>query len=144
MNIKIKKEPLSSCSVTSRFQKYTDIIAFKITFLLFCASLLLEFQFREVVMTLTKAHIAKKIADDCGFIQGEAIEILEKLLGTMKSKLAAGEDIMLSGFGKFSVKSKRARRGRNPQTGEPMVLNARRVVVWKYSPRFKNAINGSE
>ena len=95
-------------------------------------------------MTLTKAHIAKKIGDDCGFLKGEAEEILEKLLGIMKTKLASGEDIMISAFGKFCVKSKHARKGRNPKTGEPMVLNARRVVVWKYSPRFKNAINKSE
>jgi integration host factor subunit alpha len=95
-------------------------------------------------MTFTKAHIAKKIADDCGFMKGEAEEIFEKLLEIIKARLAAGEDVMMSGFGKWSVKSKHARRGRNPQTGEQMVLVARRVVTWKYSPRLKSAMNGAK
>jgi integration host factor subunit alpha len=95
-------------------------------------------------MTFTKALIAKKIADDCGFMKGEAVEILEKMLDIMKVKLVAGEDLMMSGFGKWSVKSKHARRGRNPKTGEPMALDARRVVTWKYSPRLKSAMNGGK
>ncbi len=92
-------------------------------------------------MTVTKALIAKKIADDCGFMKGEAEEIFEKMLNIMKAKLVAGEDLMMSGFGKWSVKSKHARRGRNPKTGEPMALDARRVVTWKYSPVLKAAVN---
>ncbi len=92
-------------------------------------------------MTVTKAHIAQKIADDCGFMKGEAMEVVEKLLEIMKKPLTAGEDVMISGFGKWSVKSKHARRGRNPKTGKPMVLDARRVVTWKYSPVLKTAVN---
>jgi integration host factor subunit alpha len=92
-------------------------------------------------MTLTKADIAEKIAGDCGFMKGEAIEIVEKLLDIMKKTLIAGEDVMISGFGKWNVKTKHARKGRNPQTGEPMVLDARKVVTWKYSPRLKAAVN---
>jgi integration host factor subunit alpha len=103
---------------------------------------LLEFHFGEVVMTFNKALIAKKIADDCGFIKGEAVEIFEKMIEIMKAKLVAGEDLMMSGFGKWSVKSKHARKGRNPKTGEPMLLNARRVITWKYSPVLKKACNG--
>jgi integration host factor subunit alpha len=103
--------------------------------------MLVDFQFGEVIMTITKAHVAKKIGDECGFMKGEATEILEKLLAIMKAKLAGGEDIVISGFGKFSVKSKRARKGRNPKTGEPMVLDARRVVTWKYSPVLKAVVN---
>ena len=93
-------------------------------------------------MTLTKANIAQKIADDCGFMKGEASEIIEKLLEIMKSRLASGDEVMISGFGKWTVKSKHARRGRNPQTGEEIVLNARRVVTWTYSPVLKKAVNG--
>jgi len=93
-------------------------------------------------MTLTKADIAKKIADDCGFMKGEAQEIIEKLLGIVKDKLIQGEDILISGFGKWSVKSKLARKGRNPKTGEQMILDARRVVTWSYSPVLKKALNG--
>jgi integration host factor subunit alpha len=92
-------------------------------------------------MTITKADLAQKIANDCGFLKGEASEIVEKLLEIMKASLVAGEDVMISGFGKWSLREKRARRGRNPQTGEAMVLNARRVVTWSYSPVLKNALN---
>ena len=94
-------------------------------------------------MTLTKAHIAQKIADDCGFLKGEASEIIEKLLDIMKTRLASGDDVMISGFGKWNAKSKSARRGRNPQTGQEIVLNARRVVTWSYSPVLKAAVNGA-
>ncbi len=92
-------------------------------------------------MTLTKADVAQKIAHDCGFMRGEAAEILEKLLDIMKKKLIAGEDVMISGFGKWHVRSKRPRRGRNPQSGQEMVLDARRVVTWKYSPVVKKVVN---
>jgi len=94
-------------------------------------------------MTLTKADIAQKIADDCGFMKGEASEIVEKLLEIMKNRLIEGEQVMVSGFGKWDVKSKHTRRGRNPQTGEELTLDARRVVTWKKSPVLKAAVNGS-
>lgn len=92
-------------------------------------------------MSFTKADLAQKVADDCGFMRGEAAEIVEKLLEIMKASLIAGEDVMISGFGKWSVKSKHARRGRNPQTGEDMILGARRAVTWSYSPLLKKAVN---
>jgi len=82
-------------------------------------------------MTVTKADLAQKVSDDCGFMKGEALEIVEKLLEIIKSRLVAGEEVLISGFGKWQVKSKHARRGRNPQTGEALVLNARRVITWK-------------
>jgi integration host factor subunit alpha len=94
-------------------------------------------------MTLTKADMAQEVAQNCGFMKHEAQELVEKLLGIVKSRLVAGEDVMVSGFGKWSVKGKRARRGRNPQTGERLILDARRVVTWRYSPRLKKAVNGS-
>jgi integration host factor subunit alpha len=94
-------------------------------------------------MTLTKAQIAQNIANDCGFLKGEAAEILERFLDIMKQKLISGEDIMISGFGKWHVRSKRPRRGRNPQTGQEMVLDSRKVVTWKYSPVLKKAVNGA-
>ncbi len=93
------------------------------------------------VMTLKKIHIAQKIADDCGFMKKEAIEVLEKLLEIMKKKLIAGEDIMVSGFGKWHVRSKSPRRARNPKTGEQIIIDARRVVTWQYSPVLKKVMN---
>jgi integration host factor subunit alpha len=98
---------------------------------------------KEVSMTLTKAAIAQKVANDCGFMKGEASEIIEKMLEIMKSKLIAGEDVMISGFGKWHVRSKRPRRGRNPQSGQEMVLDARKVVTWKHSPALKKSVNGT-
>jgi integration host factor subunit alpha len=94
-------------------------------------------------MTITKADLSQKVADDCGFMKGEAQEIVEKLLGIIKDKLIEGEDVMVSGFGKWSVKSKHARRGRNPQTGDELILDARRVVTWHCSPVLKKSVNGS-
>ena len=95
-------------------------------------------------MTITKADLAQKVANDCGFMKGEATEIVEKILEIIKTSLVKGEDVMVSGFGKWSVKDKRARRGRNPQTGDQLVLDARRVVTWHYSPVLKKAVNGSQ
>jgi integration host factor subunit alpha len=92
-------------------------------------------------MTLKKIHIAQKIPDDCGFLKGEASEVLDKFLDIMKKNLIAGDDIMISGFGKWHVRSKRPRRGRNPKTGHEIVLDARRVVTWGSSPVLKKAVN---
>jgi len=94
-------------------------------------------------MVLTKARISQKIANDCGFMKGEAAEVLEKLLDIMKRKLISGEDVIISGFGKWNVKSKHSRRGRNPQTGEQIVLDGRRVVT-SYSPVLKAAVNETD
>jgi integration host factor subunit alpha len=93
-------------------------------------------------MTLNKADIAQRIAEDCGFMKHEAKEILDKLLGIIKKRLIAGGDVMVSGFGKWRVRKKRARRGRNPQTGEPIILPARNIIVWNYSSVLKKAVNG--
>jgi integration host factor subunit alpha len=92
-------------------------------------------------MAVTKADLAQKVADDCGFMGGDAAELVDRLLGIMKETLAAGEDVMISGFGKWTVKDKHARRGRNPQTGEALELKARRVITWQYSPVLKRACN---
>jgi len=94
-------------------------------------------------MTLTKADIAQKIAGDCGFTKNEAAEVFEKLLAIIKTRLIAGEDVLISGFGKWGVLSKKARQARNLQTGKQIVLDARRVVRWKYSLVLKRATNGS-
>ncbi len=95
-------------------------------------------------MTLTKADIAQKIADDCGFIKNETAEVLENLLEIIKTSVIAGESVMISSFGKWTLKSKQARRGRNPQTGKEMVLDARRVMAWSHSPVLKKTVKGSE
>ena len=80
------------------------------------------------------------IAKENGFQKKRTIEIVETLLELIKSSLASGEDVLISGFGKFCVKEKRERRGRNPATGEDMMLAARRVVTFKCSRQLRDKI----
>ena len=84
-------------------------------------------------MTLTKDHLIKRLAKENGFQKKQSIEIVETLLEIIKSKLASGEDVLVSGFGKFCVHKKRERTGRNPATGEDMILEPRRVVTFHCS-----------
>ena len=94
-------------------------------------------------MTLTKAHIGKAIAEQIGFPQKQSSEIVETILELIKSSLESGEDVLFSGFGKFCVKEKKKRRGRNPATGEDLMLPARRVVTFKCSGELRRKINRS-
>ncbi len=71
-------------------------------------------------------------------------EIVETMIDMIKTKLAGGEDVLISGFGKFCVKEKRERRGRNPATGEAMMLAARKVVAFKCSGKLRDKINKSQ
>ena len=94
-------------------------------------------------MTLTKENLIDSIYNQCGHSKNKSVEIIETVLETMKSNLAAGEDVMITGFGKFSLKNKGKRRGRNPATGEDMMLRPRRVVVFKSSGKLRDKVNGS-
>ena len=80
-------------------------------------------------MTLTKADLVNRLHKSRLFKKTEAVEHVEKLLDLIKRRLEQGEDVLISGFGKFCVKDKRARRGRNPHTGEDLLLEPRRVVT---------------
>ena len=93
-------------------------------------------------MALTKVHIINAIAEQNGFAKKQSTETVETILEIIKSSLAAGEDVLISGFGKFCVKGKRERRGRNPATGEDMMLAPRRVVTFKCSGKLRDKING--
>ena len=92
-------------------------------------------------MTLTKDALISEVARENGYLRNQAVELIETLLEIIKSKLVSGEDVLISGFGKFCVKEKRQRRGRNPATGEDMMLEARRVVTFKCSGQLRNKIN---
>ena len=92
-------------------------------------------------MALTKEKIINEIYNTMGFKKNEARQVVESLLEIMKKTLAKGEDLLISGFGKFVVKEKRARRGRNPQTREALQLRARKVVVFKTSGILRKKIN---
>ena len=93
-------------------------------------------------MTLTKSHLIDAIAEQNGFAKKKSAETVETILEIIKSSLASGEDVLISGFGKFCVKEKRERRGRNPATGEDMILLPRRVVTFRCSGRLREKANG--
>jgi integration host factor subunit alpha len=95
----------------------------------------------EKAMTLTKADIADTISGQVGYTKRESLKIVDQLFEYIKNSLESGEDVLISGFGKFSVKDKRARKGRNPQTGDPILLSPRKVVTFKYSGKLRDVIN---
>jgi integration host factor subunit alpha len=92
-------------------------------------------------MTLTKARIAEKLHAESDFSKKRCVELVESIFGLMKDELKKGNDICVSGFGKWSVKKKTPRRGRNPQTGEAIMLDARTVVTFKCSGRLRKIMN---
>ena len=92
-------------------------------------------------MALTKETIINSIYNQVGLSKSQSRIVVEKLLEIIKETLKSGENILISGFGKFEVKEKSARRGRNPQTTEDLQLRARRVVVFKTSGVLRNSIN---
>ena len=92
-------------------------------------------------MALTKEMIINSIYNQVGLSKSQSRDVIEGLLEIMKECLESGEDLLISGFGKFIVKSKSARRGRNPQTTEDLQLRARKVVVFKTSGVLRNKIN---
>ena len=91
-------------------------------------------------MSLTKNHIIESISRICS-TRKDAEKILYTLLENIKSTLAAGEDVLISGFGKFCVKDKKQRRGRNPSTGSNLILDARKVVTFSCSTTLRDKIN---
>ncbi|MCK4488045.1 MAG: integration host factor subunit alpha [Desulfobacterales bacterium] len=93
-------------------------------------------------MTLTKADIIDSIHHRLGLPKAKSIQVTETLLEIMKRTLASGEDVLITGFGKFCVKDKKKRRGRNPQTGEDMALRSRRVLTFKCSGVLRDRISG--
>ncbi len=93
-------------------------------------------------MALTKGDIVEQVLESLGFPKNEAVKVTETLLEIIKSTLASGEDVLVSGFGKFRVREKKARKGRNPATGKEKILAARRVVTFKCSGKLRDKLNG--
>jgi len=94
-------------------------------------------------MTLTKANIIDAIAETNGFPRNKASETVETLLEIIKGTLVSGEDVLISNFGKFCVNQKKERRGRNPATGDDMMLAPRKIVTFKCSGDLRDKINGN-
>ncbi len=93
-------------------------------------------------MTLTKIQIVESIHNETGLPKNKSTEIVETFVEIIKKTLASGEDVMISNFGKFCVKEKAERKGRNPATGEDMMLRPRKIVSFKCSAKLRDLVNG--
>lgn len=91
---------------------------------------------------MTKIDIVENISDKLGFSKNDSMRIVESVIEIMKEQLSKGEMVKISSFGNFVVRSKNARRGRNPQTGSEMEICARKVLTFKASQILKKALNG--
>ncbi len=94
-------------------------------------------------MALTKIQIVEAVQSQTGFPKNRSSELVETLLKIIKDTLTSGEDVMISRFGKFCVNQKNERRGRNPATGDDMMLAPRKVVTFKCSGKLRNGINSN-
>jgi integration host factor subunit alpha len=92
-------------------------------------------------VTLTKADIVERVYSKIGFSKKEASDLVELVFSTLKNSLNEGERVKISGFGNFTVKEKKARTGRNPQTRDQITISARRVLTFKPSQILKDLIN---
>ena len=93
---------------------------------------------------MTKADIVEHIYERVGFSKKESAELVERVFDIIKDTLSRGEKVKISGFGNFVVREKNARKGRNPQTGEEIRLDARRVLTFKPSLVLKTVLNDEE
>ncbi len=94
-------------------------------------------------MALTKSDMVASV-HNIGLTKKQSVEVIESLLEIIKRSLESSEDVLISGFGKFCVKNKSTRRGRNPATGEDLMLRGRRVVTFKCSGKLRHKIDGLE
>ena len=95
-------------------------------------------------MALTKAEIVQVVTEKAGLTKNKSANAVECVLEIIKSTLASGDDVLISGFGKFCVREKSQRRGRNPATGDSLMLPARRVVTFKCSGKLRERCNSGE
>ena len=95
-------------------------------------------------MALTKSDIISKVSNEIGLTHKKSIEAVDNIIEIIKSTLESGEDVLFSGFGKFSILEKNVRKGRNPATGNDMMLPARRVINFKCSGKLRDRINSKE
>jgi integration host factor subunit alpha len=92
-------------------------------------------------MTLTKAKVVDSISNHLHVSKNRSSEIVDSLLEIMKRELESGDDILISGFGKFCVKDRSTRKWRNPATDESTLLGARRIVTFRCSSVMRNKLN---
>ena len=92
-------------------------------------------------MALTKTNIVDQIQENIGYSRKRSSDLVENLIEIIKDTIGTGEDVLVSGFGKFCVKEKGSRKGRNPATGDDMMLEQRKVVTFKCSSVLRDKIN---
>jgi integration host factor subunit alpha len=90
---------------------------------------------------MTKADIVSAVYEKVGFSKKEAVRVVETIFDIVKEGLERGEKVKISGFGNFVVRSKRARRGRNPQTGDDIEISPRKILTFRPSQVLKNDLN---
>ena len=93
-------------------------------------------------MALTKADLIERIQSNNDLTNKQSTDIVEATIGIIKDTLATGDDVLISGFGKFCVRDKAERKGRNPSTGDAMMLSPRKVVTFKCSDKLRDRVNG--
>ena len=98
----------------------------------------------DLLISMTKANIIDSVWDKSDFQKQESRSAVESLLEIIKHRLESGEDVLISRFGKFCVKDKKERKGRNPHTADDMKLRARRVVTFKSSGMLRDKVNGKK
>ena len=89
---------------------------------------------------LTKAALADLLYDNIGLNKREAKDMVDALFDIVTKRLVSGDDVKITGFGNFQIRSKSSRPGRNPRTGEPVAIEARRVVTFHASPKLKDQV----
>lgn len=92
-------------------------------------------------MAMTKAELVSIISDKCSFSRQESVQIVDQVFQILKENLEKGEKVKISGFGNFITREKRARKGRNPQTGEELMISGRRVLTFKPSAMLRKVVN---
>jgi integration host factor subunit alpha len=92
-------------------------------------------------MTVTNADFVDHVFEKVGFSKKEATEVVESIFDIVKRHLENGKKVKVSGFGTFVVHDKQPRRGRNPQTGDSIIIRGRRVLGFKASPVLKKSLN---
>jgi integration host factor subunit alpha len=97
--------------------------------------------FEENPMAMTKANLVSFVSENCSFNMHVSTEIVEQVFQILKETLERGEKVKISGFGNFAVRQKKPRKGRNPQTGEKIMISGRRVLTFKPSVKLRKALN---
>ena len=95
-------------------------------------------------MTVKKIDIIESAYEQLGIPRKDCVSIVDSLFAIIKDDLGKGNDVKISGFGKWMVKAKKKRKGRNPQTGEALTIDARRVVTFKPSTKLRDTINSGD